>query len=275
MKRRQIGIHFTYGLPASGKTTFANDSRNHGGRTTVIDFDAICNKYKTQTIPSAKKSAIFKNLRNQITAFGSTDCIIIDGLFTTNAQVKEVIDYLNIELGDSYDLFYGIYWWPEDRENCLKNDIGRRGESSVTSINNLPFEKPNASVLGIPEKRITKQRVFARSDAQVWAIKLQLGEQMILKSKSWCNGGTWGSWDGSEGTVDAEPPIEFSEFDELLGKICPDISFLNYKNIKNKCVTLKTVDDNDYYGGSTSRSYHECDLNKLYDELKSRDLIKE
>jgi hypothetical protein len=96
---------------------------------------------------------------------------------------------------------------------------------------------------------------------------------MLLHSESWSLGGTWGSWDGRSGTVDAETPLEFTEFDRLLEVVCPNISFLGYKKLKSQCCQLDSRVDSDYYGGSSTNVRHVCNLQELFDSLNEMNLI--
>ena len=92
-------------------------------------------------------------------------------------------------------------------------------------------------------------------------------EKGILRSESWSNGGTWCDCWGNTSHIHAESPQEFSTLDDLLYRICPNLTFLQYKHIKKNCVKLINYTDRDYYGGSEAKSYWECDLHKLYEEL--------
>jgi hypothetical protein len=86
-------------------------------------------------------------------------------------------------------------------------------------------------------------------------------------------GGTWGSYTGDTGIIDAESPVDFIEFDYLLEKVCPQITFLQYKNIMNKCISIEEECDRDYYGGCSTRAYYKCNIPMLYNLLIERGLF--
>ena len=97
--------------------------------------------------------------------------------------------------------------------------------------------------------------------------------QGFLKSDRWSNGGTWGNYWGDSGSIAAETPKEFIEFDELLEKLCPNITFLQYKRVRELCVTCESDYENDYYSGREEYSYWVCDLKQLHNALAERNLI--
>lgn len=107
----------------------------------------------------------------------------------------------------------------------------------------------------------------------------ELSENKVVSDR-WITGGIGGGSCLDEGDEDphyslnADAPLEFNRFDELLEKLIPDLSFFKYKKLKNVCVELKSDSDDEYYGNSTDYAYWECDLNKLYKELVSMELIK-
>lgn len=269
-------ITILWGLPGSGKTTFAkeNGTKSILSYLDVIDVDTIARRLND-------KNKINDSILDHMnTIFHSKHTsIIIDGLFTTNAQVRTLMDRI-INKFDNYDLVFKIEWWEEDRATCIWNDKGRREQDSVFSINNLTFEVPDIKMF--PElipSRIKKHKVVRRSDARNWALESGLQkyevEAGVLKSSEWSLGGTFGNCYGGKSTREAEPQPDFSEFESLIEKVCPDISYLTYKKIASECCKIVTSYDNDYYGGSWSNACHECDIEKLYSILKEKGYIKE
>jgi predicted kinase len=263
-------IIFLYGLPGSGKTHYAKSFNS--GSAKVIDLDYICKiKKKKEDILSLLKSEVEDSLLHW-----KYSTIIIDGLITTNKRLLEIIDFLNENLHPHRAKFkYSIVFFEEDREQCLINDLGRRSIQSKISIQNMPFEEIDSSVLN-KVKCVKRVPVYKKPPERIWAAKLGLDDEtMILESASWCLGGNSRDYLGGCYDVSADvQPVGFVEFDDLLLKICPNISFLQYRKIFNSCCATGNRGHNDYYGGSVSYGYYICDLNLLYEELKELNLIE-
>jgi len=104
--------------------------------------------------------------------------------------------------------------------------------------------------------------------------ELYMDENGKVKGESWCLGGSWADCWGGGGSVSGEAqPDGFRELDELLEKVCPNITFLQYKGIYNEIVLTDEYGDSDYYGGSTSYAYKYFMVENLYNALKKRELI--
>ena len=67
-----------------------------------------------------------------------------------------------------------------------------------------------------------------------------------MKSEEWSLGGTTRNWNGNAVELMKEEIPDFVEFDELIERVCPNISFIQYKNVYRKCVSQKTRTDDDY-----------------------------
>lgn len=270
MGKPQKTIELLWGIPGSGKSTYAKQWQGHDGCRSRIDVDSI--------FKNSDPSKMFVNLKREVQdVIYRTDGVIIDGLVTTNAVAKQIFDELST-ISNSFDLVFKIIWWERDVEAALHNDKyrpGRKLKSDIT-IENLPFEKPDMKILGEYVKdRVTRKRIVRKPYAEVWICEnVSCSDGNILRSDAWCLGGTWGSCWGDKGTVSPEAqPTAFKAFDELLEKLCPNISFMQYKSIYNE--TVKIVEDGygDYYGGYRNNAHFECDLVKLYEMLSERGLI--
>lgn len=95
----------------------------------------------------------------------------------------------------------------------------------------------------------------------------------------WCvggmSGGSYGPNDIAEPYVSDDVPEELTAFDEILLDFVPDISYLKYKVIRNKCVIdFSRCDNSDYYGNSTNYNGLSCDLKTLYACLVEYGAIK-
>jgi hypothetical protein len=98
----------------------------------------------------------------------------------------------------------------------------------------------------------------------------------INSSNYWSNGGSYGNcWNDSMGTTDADDPEEPTNLDEIIMEVCPNISYLQYKEIKKRCLTSRTWTEGDYYGGSNSYSQWDVNIENLYKILIELNIITE
>lgn len=273
------------GLPASGKTTFADSycqQYNKDGyyknkySVTKIDFDNILQKQSYKGY--SKEQTIMKIVNREISDWNE---IILDGLFL---NVDDFLPVLN-EIYNSYEFkTIEVHYWEENRENCLWNDQYRRDKNSETTIKNAKLEVPNVDIIknNFENLKVTivNHNVEKKPNWKVFADKYNLyvndDGKTEDKSNSWCLGGSWGNCWGEGGSVSAdEQPTNYEKFDDLLTEICPNISFLQYKKLYNNCVSIDTYDNSDYYGGSTEHAYFVCDVKELYNLLVEMKIIEE
>jgi hypothetical protein len=97
-----------------------------------------------------------------------------------------------------------------------------------------------------------------------------------LRSERWCTGGAYGNcWNDHLSPVSGDDPLEFDELDDLLEKIAPNVTFLHYKKIRNRCVSTEDSYESDYYGGGCNYMNWVCDLEELYSILEELGYIQE
>jgi len=272
VSKTQKKITLLWGLPGSGKTTYAGEACPPRTRESyVVDVDSMMRHYKGSKLVDAVGSEVLQRCHY-------FNHIIVDGLITLNAQATDVMMGIQTHPYNKYELIFEIVWWGEDRESCKWNDRGRRKLDSAITIDNAPFEVPSqelALAFNIPESRIVRKKVERKPAWKVWAQEHGFGKEEKMKGSGWSLGGTSGScWSDEKSHVSAEPqPASFKEFDELLTEICPNISFLAYKKLYNETVTTETSGEGDYYGGYVEHACYVCDVKKLYDMLVEMNVV--
>lgn len=301
MKYNNITLIVPIGLPGSGKSYYANTlsktvnpKRYRHQDIKIIDCDWYMEHPKNQYIKMSIKDILDDVFKFDELYYYNT--IIMDGPWFTLNDVKKVITqtidfisnhkprYKERNFPNDYKVDeIKLVHFEENREACLSNDHGRREESSEITIRNAEYlSEITPKIINdlhnefgvnitVEEKQVYKANVWERS--VVKSIGLQ--DEQVLKSESWSGGGTWGNCWGNSGNISAESPLEFEEFDKFLEDVCPNITFLEYKNIKNVCCKMEEETECDYYGGSETRYHWECDLDKLKEELIKRGLLEE
>lgn len=307
-----FNFHILVGLPGSGKSYFAQkeygtDEPYFHSEKHVIDFDSA---EKTGDFRNDVWNALTKNRMKEIYCRGYYEnCdICFDGLITTLSRIKELmnifIDYMAKYSHLNYKIKFIIHRWNEDRETCIFNDIKRvndgvRKDTSKLSISNIPFDDfdfndfseyiDNEYISDIVIKRhevkktttydtifyplISKDR--SHSYGGYYRNEDKPCKTKYMYSEDWSGGGTWGNCWGEEGSISADEPNNFDELDNLLQKICPNITYLQYKKIEKECVDIEESYEHDYYGGTEQRNRWRCDMEKLYQLLKEMNFITE
>jgi predicted kinase len=277
----QKKVTLLYGLPASGKTFYAklnSDESLRRPNVAVVDVDAI-DRYlsnECRIIPPYDK--IEAHVGRDVTMkLVNRNEVIVDGLITSVAVAKKYLAAIAKEANGLYEIHYKIVWFSPDREACLWNDKGRRKQNAEQTIRNLPFEEPSEEDFKdfVVKVKLERKRVVRKPAHKAWAGENDMGDQDTLESDTWCLGGSWCDYNGNSGTVSPSPqPATFEEFDKLLEKVCPNITFLQYRKVYAASVTIKESSDSDYYGGTTHHAQYVCDLKKLHEALKEIGVIE-
>ncbi len=243
-------VIITYGLPASGKST---ELKENYSKYFLISVDEYLNKSFKEI-----KSKILQHIKDK-----KHDLFAIDILVTTNEALRNVVDTV---LESKLDVQFTIVVFHEDRNNSVLNDKFRnRYTKAQTSIEKMPYEKIDESLFSDVNIKFVYKPTYVLNDWKLKSIelKIHLKEEKYLISESWSLGGEWWSYTDARGTISAEEPIEFNEFDELMEKLNPSISFLEYKKLKRECVSMEEYQNGDYYSNETKARWI-CDMEKLF-----------
>ncbi len=279
------------GLPGSGKTTLAGKNSDpyfiFGGGRTVVHLDDFDGPEDFE-IPYVGKNSL----------------LVIEGLLSGPAFFTVMDEVLRkLKTAKNFEkrgrIPVEIVRFNDDIESCHWNDRarGREKDASIT-INNLkitvPFEELERHYPKFKFK-LTRKKVVRAAPAIIWTkendipISTYHPEYLhhvyddgrvrrgrFIVGKEWCLGGTWGNYKGNSGQVAAygTPQDDFVEFDDLLEKICPDITLPEYRSAKEAAVELVSFRKQDYYGGSTNHMAWVCDLDALYEYLTVNELIE-
>lgn len=288
--KNSVLVEILIGLPGSGKTHYA-ESANNGERflstfntnTCYVDFDRDYNKNRSLTtiLHNCEFGYAIATHYNK-----NYNHWILDGLFLTNdAQYKLVSAIYEIckkcKIFDKEQIDIQFVYFKENREACLFNDSIRQNDRRAQlTIKSAEFEKPNIEELSkmfgeikfsIKNVNVHKMNVYE----SVFKIHESYQKNDEMRSDEWSLGGTWGDCWGNSGTCGVdEQPTEFKEFDDLLMKVCPNITLLQYKKLYRETVTTETRGEHDYYGGYCSYGYYACDLKKLYELLVEMGLLE-
>ena len=143
------------------------------------------------------------------------------------------------------------------------------------------MEKPNIEQIekrfGVPTKMV-EHTIVKKSIYKVFADCLGIPleeDNKYFYSDTWRTGGEYSSWNSDSTTrMDSEAPCEFELFDEVMERICPNITFLQYKKLYRSCVELGTRHQSDYYSW-WDEDFYKCNIEKLYDMLFEMGYIEE
>lgn len=298
-------ITVLWGLPGSGKTHFIKDevSKHRGYNTVPVVFALDYTLNTSYGEFSLVEHGILQNsemsvrererrLQNSIEYF---EKVVKEGRKTyieysdipccTYKEFSAIIEKLFLHIKEA-KLVKVVYWEP-DREACLYNDDGRREHSSRLSILNMPFEVPAEDrirdiikdELGYDKKvKVIRKTVVRKPEWKhvfndvVTAHREPLLFTGKVTSRGYCLGGEARDICGRTSyTIDAEPMGRFVELDEILERICPSLTFIQYREMFDSLVKIEQRQDRDYYA-DVSEAYYEIDLESLYSWLMDNDV---
>jgi hypothetical protein len=240
------------GLPGSGKTRYAERLKD-SSFIQIFSFD--------------NNPEPFKDYDKHAETY------VFDGLFLTNDAIIKVINDFDNNVSGIWSIGkLEIHHWLEDRESCLVNDSTRPKERSASVIiKNAPFEYPDLDKIRgrvrfeIGSAVIVEEHVYK---APNFNEKIVSEFSEAIRSKEWCDGGTYGDYKGNYGTIEKEePPKEFKELEGILDKLTPEMTRKDYKEIL-ELIQTKERKEQDYYGGVASYSWFEIDTRALFTKLE-------
>lgn len=270
---KDVTVELMMGLPGSGKTHYTKSRENSraGVRAVILDELSDIRCYgKKHSMPDLVQIGV-----SDIYRYANT--ILLDGPFFTNEHVRLALHAIAQEYGNITVI---IHHWLENRDYCIKNDGGRRDVPSVHTIQTAEYERPDIQWLnaqlaanGVNVQKVVEHEVELKPEWIRYWRPVQYHDDGKLYSQSWCTGGCWNDCWGGSSPASPEEPYPFTELTELLEKIAPNLTFLQYKRIETACVSTETHYERDYYGGAVSRCKWVCDLEKLYDILKTYEYV--
>lgn len=251
---RKKNVIITYALPGAGKTTYL---KNNYSRYSTLDVDNI----QKDGIDWVQKR-IKEHLTNR-----REDNFALDILIATNEDLISIIEVIK-STGIEFNI--SVIVFSEDRKNSLKNDLYRgRNKNAQTTINTMPYTPINKELYDKDMKFIyVDTYVLTDWQDKIKELNLSVRDDKYLTSDSWSLGGRGGNCYGDRWDITVENPCEFKELDELLEKIKPSITFLEYRKLERECVTIEEYDSGDYYSSSTSARW-KCDLEILFSIINS------
>ena len=299
-----------HGLPGSGKTTLlkklvAKDIEN-GDDTEYLDLDK---EYHENNLDGKIRDALMYNDydRRHSNGFGYDAQRVIayvDMLCLTNKELANLIYALMkryILVVEDKNFEFTILDFEPNRELCLKNDMIRSyaspSRSAKVTIENGKFESLDTELISslvgdqlaagidancafhvkvkqVPVWNSDEASPYERTKAYVYGAANSLGTVVknILRGESWIIGGKEWSYTGKEWAVGGQEPEKFDTFDDMMTALCPNISFLNYKKVRNVCCDVEEYYEHDYYS-SYEKNRWICDLDKLVSILDEMELL--
>lgn len=256
---KTMNTYITMGLSGSGKTTVSKSIvETHTEPILHIELDEI------KTIQHIRNKSRYKDA-------------IFDGLFLNTTDILSFLNKINREGGNLF-----IIYFKPDKSKCLANDMARnRDVKAKTTIKLGKLEYPNIEKIAEKTKMVVtviEQEVYDSGYETPVEIRKMPPSKVkqavgVLESQSWSLGGTLNSYSGYTTPCYAEPAADFTELDNYLNEICPNITFLQYKRLFDTCVSTEEDEDYDYYGGCVTNAKYVCNINTLHEKMKEMGII--
>ena len=274
---KEINLRILIGLPASGKSTFANEYQRTTPRRVEVFGENECqlswNSPLDTRCQPLEPLMLKKRLENNLVY--CSDTLIVDGLYLTTESVLHVI---NSVAAVAKLKTVTLDYWPENKEECLRNDYLRRRIGSALSIENLHIDVDFKIIKEkYPETVVETHEVYHTPDYVLYFREhglRDLKDERYLYSSEWLISGESWSYKGNRYPLDPDEPLsEFSELEDLLDSISPSITRSESRKIYSICVETNQIEHHDYYLRTTNAQFV-CDLEKLYQTLDQMGYLK-
>lgn len=279
------GIHLIIpiGLPGSGKTYFGKFVVGNVDRNNKIHSYGYCDKFCFVDFDHFKDNTLDYAVEH---AYLNGNVVYCDGLFLTEESIYTLVKLLKVRFESCNCRISDVtlVYFNENRNVCLMNDSLRDKERRAEiTIKNAPFmsclrgefiDEISSIFYGKTNVNIVYRDIYkADNFDEIKIRKWCVDSNGDIRSEDWTTGGYWGNCWGDSGSVSSEHPTEFVEFDEILEELCPNISFLQYKDLYKKVVKCKDFTDYGYYGSYTNKCYWSCNVDELKEELKNMGIL--
>ncbi|WQJ53387.1 MAG: hypothetical protein [Wendovervirus sonii] len=287
-KTIHVQLIIPMGLPGSGKTYYYQTKYKGKTGNFFVNFDNY--SHDGMDVIDVLKDSVYKVLPYYVYDLKEDLYLYIDGLWLTADSVKFLINQYITEINTWKITDYStnnifnfivdsvkIIHFDEDRENCLNNDRFRREESSKITIDNAPFDNvlPDNFIDDIKNEYSLESALLINVPIHKATLWETCFENAYLQSENWTLSGEWGNCWGAHVDLEAEEPLPFTEFENFIMKLCPEISHSNYTKLFNECCEVMEDTETGYYGSWTNYAYWKCDKEKLYKMMISMNLISE
>ena len=262
-------VHIMIGLPGSGKTYYCKQLR--GKDPFHIDhFDENWIQKRLWDSDKRFRPMPKEKLLSFLKRYSNKPVFLLDGLFLSTELILDILESLR-EWTTLEEIV--LDYWPENREECLRNDFHRRRTGSALSIETLSidvdFEAIKATYPGLV--KVVTHQVYHTPDYVLFfrpfLPEQQEDQEKYLYSTNWSLGGTHWTYTGeTSGIIDAEETPPFAELDQLLEKTAPNLDLSTFRRIEKECVVIEKYEDSDYYSRIEKARYR-CDLETMYEIL--------
>lgn len=285
MALKEINLIILTGLPGAGKSTYAiNNFDPH--ETLIISYDNFKDE-KNEYLP-------IKTIIKRHGFYHDYENIVFDGFVPDKENRIAIIYELMTEIRKQWKdysvynrrndtVYFNVqeYYWYTDKDACLNNDRWRnRPKSSKRSIETWsvllnPLTKKdwdnNLAEFFIEDKFIDTKFLYSKAYGYKEGV-IEYTKKYITSDKS-----NPSILVGYEWNTRYDSPYEFEQLDNMLTKLCPNITFLQYKKLCRECEAKIVVDEryDDYYSNEPSIYNHwEVNIDKVHQWLIDNDLLE-